>query len=46
MSEESKKKSKPECPLPKEMRENMKNVAEIVDKHKKFVKKINPLDFS
>jgi hypothetical protein len=42
MSEKSKKESKPECPVPKEVRDNIKNVAEIVDKHKKVLKKLSP----
>ena len=46
MSEERKKKPKAQCPLPRELRENIKYVAETVDKHKKIVKKLNPLDFS
>jgi hypothetical protein len=44
MSEQSKKKSKPECPVPKEVRETIKETAEIVDKHKQIIKKLNPLN--
>ena len=46
MSEERKKKSKAQCPLPREVREDIINSAQIVDKHKKIVKKLNPFDFS
>ena len=44
MSEQSNNKPKPECPVPKEIRENIKDAAEIIDKHKKVVKKLNPFN--
>ncbi|MEH1945607.1 MAG: hypothetical protein V7K77_01215 [Nostoc sp.] len=44
MSEELNKKSKPECPVPKELREKVKDAAEIVDKHKQVAKKLNPFN--
>lgn len=37
-----KPKSKPECPIPKEMRETIKETAEVVDKHKQVIRKISP----
>ena len=42
MSAKSKKEPKPECPVPKEIRDNIKDTAEIVDKHKQVLKKLNP----
>jgi hypothetical protein len=43
MSEQSKKETKLECPVPKNVRENIKVVAETVQKHKEIVRKLNPL---
>lgn len=43
MSEQSKKKIKLECPVPKEVRETIKEAADIVDKHKQVCKKLHPL---
>ena len=42
MSEISKKESKPGCPVPEELRKQIKDTAEIIDKHKKIIKKLNP----
>ncbi|WP_375467699.1 hypothetical protein [uncultured Nostoc sp.] len=44
MSEQSNKKPKRECPVPKEIRETIKDAAEIVDKHKQVAKKLNPFN--
>ena len=36
------KKNKPECPVPKPIREAIQEAAEIVDKHKQVARKLNP----
>jgi hypothetical protein len=36
-------KNKPECPVPKEVRDAIKETADIVDKHKQVIRKFNPL---
>jgi len=42
MSEEPKKKPSKDCPVPKQVRDVVKETAEIVDKHKQIVRKLNP----
>jgi hypothetical protein len=43
MSEKSKKKTKLECPVPKDVRETIKEAADTFEKHKEIVRKFNPL---
>ncbi len=42
MSEKSKKESKPQCPVPENVRKAITDTADIVEKHKEVVRKLNP----
>ena len=40
--EESKEESKPQCPVPENVRKAITDTADIVEKHKEVVRKLNP----
>ena len=44
MSEKPKEESKPQCPVPENVRKTIIDTAELVEKHKEVVRKLNPFN--